>query len=208
MNEDPRLPRGIYTIIDTAVTSDPVALLDAVLRAGVRIVQLRAKTGVDRVVLNAMLVRTRRADASLIVNDDFAAALEADGWHGGQEDLAGRDLAALRRDLGSRLLGVSCGTAAEARIAVAAGADYIGTGPFAHTGTKADAGGAIGVAGIAAVVGAVNVPVVAIGGIDRSNIDAVVRSGAHMAAIISAIALAPDPEATTRALRACWTDPM
>ena len=205
MKFDPRLPRGIYPIIDTAVSGDPIELLDAVLHAGVRVVQLRAKAGVDRVLLRAMLVRTRLAGASLVVNDDFEAALESDGWHGGQEDLAGRDLSVLRRDLGGRLLGISCGTAAEARIAETAGADYVGTGPFAQTATKADAGGAIGVAGIAAVVGAVGVPVVAIGGIDRSNIDAVVRSGAHMAAIISAIALAHDREATTRALRACWT---
>lgn len=201
------LPRGIYAIVDTSATDDPLALLDAVLRADVRVVQLRAKAGVDRDLLRAMLARTRPAGASLIVNDDFAAALEADGWHGGQEDLAGHELATLRRDLGERLLGISCGTPAEARIAAAGGADYIGTGPYAVTATKADAGEAIGVAGIAAVVRAVGIPVVAIGGIDRSNIATVATSGAHMAAVISSIASAADPEAATRELRARWGDP-
>ena len=51
-----------------------------------------------------------------------------------------------------------------------------------------------------------SVPVVAIGGIDLSNIGAVARSGARMAAIISAIARAPDPAATTRELCAIWAE--
>lgn len=198
------MPSGVYVIIDPAVARAPLALLEAVLRAGVSFVQLRAKGGIDRGVLGAMLDRTRAARARLIVNDDLVAALEADGWHAGQEDLAGLELAAVREQLGPRLWGISCGTPDEARAAERAGADYVGTGPFAATETKADAGPAIGVAGLTAVVAAVGIPVVAIGGIGAHNIAAVARTGARMAAVISSIATAADPEAATRSLQAAW----
>lgn len=199
------LSPGVYGIIDTHVTPDPLALLAALLRAEIRTVQLRAKAGVDRDLVRAMLLRTRAANAVLVINDDLDAALQADGWHAGQEDLIGRDLAAIRLRLGTRLLGISCGTPGEALQAQAAGADYVGTGPFAATGTKADAGPAIGRAGIAAVVRAVAIPVVAIGGIELGNIAEVAASGARMAAVVSAIARAPDPELAARALQSAWS---
>lgn len=204
MREGLDVAGGIYAIVDTAVTSEPLRLLETLLSAEIRVIQLRAKGGVDRHLVRAMLARTRPARATLVINDDLAAARDADGWHGGQEDIAGNDLLALRRDLGTRVMGISCATPAEARVAEAAGADYVGTGPFALTNTKGDAGAAIGAAGIAAVVAAVRIPVVAIGGIDLSNIGDVATSGAAMAAVISAIARAPDPLAATRALKGAW----
>ncbi|GAC1560039.1 MAG: thiamine phosphate synthase [Vulcanimicrobiaceae bacterium] len=166
--------------------------------------QLRSKAGVERSLVRAMHVRTAAVGARLIVNDDLDAALDADGWHGGQEDLATRSVAEVRRMLGSRLLGISCGTPEEARLAQTSGADYVGTGPFAATTTKPDAGVAIGIAGVAAVVAAVDIPVVAIGGIDETTIGDAVRSGARMAAIVSAIARATDPEAATLELARAW----
>ncbi len=198
------LPSGIYAIIDAAVSTEPLTMLDAVLTAGVRIVQYRAKPGVDRALVHTMHAITAAVDARLIVNDDFEAALDADGWHGGQEDIAQRDLAATRSLLGDRLWGVSCGTPEEARLAEAAGADYVGTGPFASTVTKSDAGAPIGVAGLAAVIAAVRIPVVAIGGIDASNLARVAQSGARMAAVISAIARTDDPRAMTEQLVRVW----
>jgi len=196
--------RGLYAIVDRAASAEPLLMLEAVLAGGARVVQYRAKNGVARDLVRAMHARTRAANALLIVNDDIEAALEADGWHGGQEDLAGLDVVTLRARLGERLLGISCGTAAEAIAAVAAGADYVGTGPFAGTASKPDAGPPIGSAGVAAVVAAVACPVVAIGGIDLANLADVRRSGAHMAAVISALACAPDPAARTRELIAAW----
>ncbi|MDQ2858556.1 MAG: thiamine phosphate synthase [Candidatus Eremiobacteraeota bacterium] len=195
---------GIYGIVDTAVTVDPLVLVDVMLEAGIRVLQYRAKGGIRRDVLGGMLERTRACGAALIVNDDLDAALEADGWHAGQEDLAHRDVRAVRARLGKRLFGVSCATAAEARAAEASGADYVGVGPFAATASKADAGAAIGVAGVAAVVLATRLPVIAIGGIDLGNEAQVRASGAAMAAIISAIACAPDRGAAARALVARW----
>ncbi len=196
--------RGIYGIVDRAVSNEPLALLDSLLDAGVRVVQYRAKAGVDPRVVRAMHAVTRARGALLIVNDDLACALEADGWHAGQEDLMERDPATIRATLGSRIFGVSCGVPGEALAAERFGADYVGVGPYAATGTKADAGAAIGEAGIRAVVDATRLPVVAIGGIDAGNLAGVARSGASMAAVISAIARAADPAAAARDLIARW----
>lgn len=198
--------RGIYGIVDAAISPDPLTLLDVMLAGGLRVVQYRAKAGVDRRIVRAMHARTQAAGAALIVNDDFDAALEADGWHAGQEDLEGRDAAALRAALGTRIFGVSCDDAGLARAALAFGADYAGVGPFASTATKADAGAPIGAAGVAAVAAASHLPVVAIGGIDASNLAAVAATGAAMAAVVSAVALAADPLAATRELVRLWSE--
>jgi thiamine-phosphate pyrophosphorylase len=195
---------GIYAIIDRSLVHRPVAFLDDILAAGIRLVQYRAKSGVERDVVRAMVVRTRAAGATLIVNDDFDAALEADGWHAGQEDLDGCEAGALRAQLGTRIFGVSCGIPSEARAAEAIGADYVGVGPFAATSTKADAGPAIGASGVRAVVAATRLPVVAIGGIDATNVADAKRTGAAMAAVVSAIACATDPRATAADLIARW----
>lgn len=195
---------GIYGIVDLALTPKPLEFCELLLGAGIRIIQYRAKAGVDRTLVRAMHRRTGDAGALLIVNDDLAAAGDADGWHGGQEDLALHEVEVLRASLAGRVFGISCGTAAEARAAEALGADYVGVGPFAATGTKRDAGPAIGAAGVARVVAATRLPVVAIGGIDAANIAAVAASGAAMAAVISAIARAPHPAAAARTLVDRW----
>lgn len=195
---------GIYGIVDRALTAEPVELVEVLLGAGIQFIQYRAKTGVDRALLRAMHCKTSRTGAVLIVNDDLAAANDVDGWHAGQEDLDQHDVTALRARLGRRILGVSCATAAEAREAEALGADYVGVGPFAATGTKRDAGPAIGAAGVSRVVAATRLPVVAIGGIDSSNIAAVAASGAAMAAVISAIASAPNPAFAAKTLVDRW----
>lgn len=181
-------------------------LAEAALGGGARILQYRAKTGVDRDLVKRMYALARAAGALLIVNDDVEAALDADGVHVGQEDLALVDVAALRGVLGSRVLGVSCSTPQEAREAERVGADYVGAGPFAFTSTKADAGAPLGAGGIRNVVAACALPVAAIGGIGLDDLPAVARSGAVMAAIAGAIARSADPAATTRALVTRWNE--
>jgi thiamine-phosphate pyrophosphorylase len=195
---------GIYGVVDLGLTQRPLELLDALLAGGVRVVQYRAKTGVERSVVRAMHERTRASSGILIVNDDFEASLEADGWHAGQEDLAGLDLIDVRRRLGPRLFGVSCGVAEEALAAERNGADYVGVGPYAATSTKLDAGAAIGSAGVRAVARATQLPVVAIGGIDASNLVDVARSGARMAAVVSAFTRANDAQALAAELVSRW----
>jgi thiamine-phosphate pyrophosphorylase len=93
----------------------------------------------------------------------------------------------------------------EARRAYADGADYVGTGPFKATRSKADAGEAIGAAGLAAVCTATPLPVAAIGGIELEDLPAVAGAGARMAAVLSAFAAAPDPEARARAFVSAWS---
>jgi thiamine-phosphate pyrophosphorylase len=195
---------GIYCIVDADATPSPLALLDAVLAAGVRLVQYRAKRGVERDICARMCARTHAAGAALIVNDDIEGALVADGLHVGQEDLALLDRASLRALLGKKILGISCSSIDDARAAADLGADYLGVGPFAVTASKGDAGAPIGARGVRAIVDATALPVAAIGGIELSMLDEVARSGARMAAVISAIARGPDPGENARALVARW----
>jgi thiamine-phosphate pyrophosphorylase len=197
---------GIYAVLDSAVSEDLAALLDTVLRAGVRIVQYRSKSGTDRRLLSRLYMRARAADAVLIVNDDLDAACEADGLHVGQEDLAMLASDNLRERLGRRVLGISCATVAQALEAQRLGADYIGSGPYNATSSKNDAGSAIGEVGVRAVAQATCLPVAAIGGIGLADLESVARSGARMAAIISAIGkLEPGiAESATRELVAQW----
>ncbi|MBC5798459.1 MAG: thiamine phosphate synthase [Candidatus Eremiobacteraeota bacterium] len=199
---------GIYGIIDADAVSEPLPFAGALMRGGIRVLQYRAKAGVDAAVLEALCRCAHAGGARLIVNDDFQAALQADGWHAGQEDLAEHDVVRLRRVLGERLLGISCGTAAEARDAEAAGADYVGVGPFAATASKADAGRPLGSAGLRTVVAATSLPVVAVGGIGPANVAAVAASGAAMAAVISALATAADPASAARDLVRRWAAAM
>jgi len=197
---------GIYAVLDSSVSDDLIVLLDAVLRAGVRIVQYRSKSGTDRGLLSRLIIRARDAGVVLIVNDDLDAACEADGLHVGQEDLAKLVGVDLRERLGQRLLGISCATAAQAAQAQRLGADYVGSGPYNTTSSKSDAGCAIGEAGVRAVAQATSLPVAAIGGIALADLESVARSGARMAAIISAIAKPAhgDAESAARGLVAQW----
>jgi thiamine-phosphate pyrophosphorylase len=195
---------GIYAIVDRSLCDAPLDLLEAVLDGGVRVVQYRAKAGVDRALVRALAGRARARGALLIVNDDLEAALEADGLHVGQEDLVTYGGAGLRARLGARIFGISCGLASEALGAERLGADYVGTGPFAPTATKGDAGEAIGAQGVRRVVEATRLPVAAIGGIGLAALPEVAASGAAMAAVASAIARASDPRAAAAALVARW----
>jgi thiamine-phosphate pyrophosphorylase len=196
---------GIYALFDPAQHRDPVAYLEALLRGGIRLVQIRAKTGIAPALLDTLVARIRAPGGTAIVNDDVALALRADGVHLGQEDAAELDLATVRAQLGARFVGLSCGTPAEARAVARAHVDYIGVGPIFATASKADAGGAIGVNGVRVVVAATALPAAAIGGIGLATLPRVRETGARMAAVISALAGAADPEATARAFVQGWT---
>jgi len=199
--------RGVYVLIDPAAHTDPAAYLDALLRGGIRLVQIRAKGGIAPVALRTLVARIHAAGATAIVNDDVELAMGADGVHLGQEDLAGHDLRALRARLGARAIGVSCGTPAEARAIPPGLVDYVGAGPIFATPSKSDAGGPIGVNGVRAVVEATPLPVAAIGGISLEALPRVRETGAAMAAVISALAAAADPESTARAFVRAWAAP-
>ena len=137
----------------------------------------------------------------MIVNDcvDVALAAGADGVHLGPDDLP---VTAARGIMGPRaLIGFSAGTPDEARDAAVAGADYLGTGAIYATSSKADAGPAIGVAGLVAVCRATRLPVVAIGGIGQGRAAPCITAGAAGVAVITAVTQAVDVERAARALR-------
>jgi len=183
-----------------------VDVVRAALRGGAPSIQLRGKEQPAReqvALARALLAETRAAGALLFVNDrlDVALAAGADGAHLGQDDLP---VDAARRIVPTGfLVGISAETPELARAAERGGADYVGTGPVYATGSKADAGKAIGCGRIAEVAAAVRAPVIGIGGIDAKNAGEVVAAGAAGVAVISAVMRAPDPErATCELLRA------
>jgi thiamine-phosphate pyrophosphorylase len=199
--------RGIYAILNEE--RDPVALARAVLDGGVRIVQYRAKGGIVPAHASQLRALTRDCNALFLINDDWRAveAFGADGVHLGPEDAAAADFPNIRRALGDRLIGLSCGTVAEARAAEAAGADYIGVGSVFATQSKSDAGAPIGIDGLRAIASATTLPVAAIGGIDEKNLLAVLATGVAMTAMISVFSSAADPGAAAKRLVEMWEAP-
>lgn len=153
------------------------------VEAGATVVQLRVKAPTGVVVERGR--GFRELGVTFVVNDDVDAAVElgADGVHLGQGDAGAEDARA--RGL---LLGRSVATVEQA---AAADADYLGAGPVWDTPSKADADPAIGLAGLRGICSAVDLPVVAIGGIDASNAAACIEAGAAGVAVIRA---AFDPE--------------
>ena len=178
--------------------------VEAALQGGVTCVQLREKH-LDRDAFLAeakqICALCRRYGVPFIVNDDLDVALAcgADGVHVGQDDMPAAEV---RRRAGRRLfVGVSAHTPEEARLAEAAGADYLGAGAVFGSATKTDAS-LLTPAGLQAVCAAVHIPVVAIGGVNARNILQLQGSGAAGAAVVSGIFGAPDITAACRELRA------
>jgi len=198
--------RGIYAIVNDG--EDALALTRAYLGGGIRLLQYRAKRGVDPVRLRAMREATRARDALLIVNDDWHAAIEfeCDGVHLGPGDEGFDEPRIIRAKAPALIIGLSCGTVDEARTAQPGAVDYIGVGPVYATGSKSDAGKPIGTAGLQLVAAATTLPVAAIGGITLESLDSVRATGVAMSAVISALASAVDPGATARAFVEGWSD--
>ncbi|HYW52763.1 MAG TPA: thiamine phosphate synthase [Dongiaceae bacterium] len=188
----------MYALVDPE-RAEPIAFTEALLRAGIRLIQIRAKHGIDGATLIAVVARVRAAGGVAVVNDDVRLAPLADGVHLGQEDAAALDLRALRTALRDGVIGLSCGTPQEARAADPALVDYVGAGPAFPTRSKGDAGLPIGLSGVRAVVRATALPCAAIGGIGFDEIARVRDTGAAMAAVLSAL-VCDDVEAAARAL--------
>jgi len=199
-------PPGPYSLC--VITDEQIARLRhrevaaQALEGGATMIQLRDKGGDLRSLYGeAVAIRQlcRRHRRLFIVNDrlDVALAAEADGVHLGQEDLPAR----LARPLlhPGMLLGISTHSVEEAREAEAAGADYIGFGPVFPTGTKTGTRPTVGLDGIRVVKAAVELPVLAIGGITLERVSEVVHAGADGVAVISAIVGARDIRQATRA---------
>lgn len=181
----------VYVILDPDQTKgrDPGEVLQALLHGGARIVQLRAKALSPRDFLElarAAKEQMQRSDCRLIVNDrvDIALACGADGVHLGQDDLP---LAAARKLMREKIVGISTHNEQQARQAERDGADYIGFGPLFGTTTKETGYPARGTDMLRLIRNTVKIPVVAIGGIKEDNVRQVWEAGADSAAIISDI---------------------
>lgn len=203
---------SLYVVTDVAIgRGRPHAAIAAAAAAGgAGIIQLRDKerTG-DALLKEACAVREALAgyDALFVVNDSLEVALAAgaDGVHLGQSDgsvsaARAKAAAAFPDDSRRFIIGVSVGSVAEARRAVAEGADYVALGPVFATTSKADAGAARGLALLQEIRAAVSVPVVGIGGIGLHNVQDVFRAGADSAAVISAVVAEEDVTAAARAM--------
>jgi len=182
----------LYPIIDSFLTlaADIEKTATDIMDGGAKILQLRAKKLSSKEFLEtARIIRkiTKDRGAVFIVNDrvDIALMTDADGVHLGQDDLPVREA---RRLLGNdKIIGYSTHNMREARVAKKLPVDYISFGPIFPTKTKKDAQMPKGIKGFSEVRKAVNIPIVAIGGITETNLIYVLKEGADSAAMISEI---------------------
>jgi thiamine-phosphate pyrophosphorylase len=204
----PRLVSAqLYVLVDGGSSECAfVERAQALIDAGVHIIQLRDKKLDDRTLLaRARLLRgiidKSNARPLMIVNDrpDIAALSRADGVHVGQDELQVRDV---RRIVGAEMLvGVSTHTIEQARQAVLDGANYIGCGPTFPSGTK-DFEQFPGLDFLRQVGREISLPAFAIGGITLENMPQVLASGITRVAVSGAIAAADDVAATAKAFLA------
>ena len=173
------------------------------LEGGVTFLQLREKELDEEHFLEEareLQKLCREYQGPFVVNDnvDIAVAINADGVHVGQSDMeAGK----VREKLGpDKIIGVSCKNVEQALLAKKHGADYLGVGAMYQTGTKKDAT-AVTPEALSAICQAVDIPVVAIGGINKDRIEPLKGTGVDGVAVVSAIFAAEDIEKATRELK-------
>ena len=180
--------------------------VEQAILGGCGIVQLREKTACAREFYEIALrlrALTGRLGAALVINDraDIALACGADGVHVGQGDLPCR--AAISVLGPGKIVGVSASTVAEAIVARHAGASYVGAGAIFPTATKPDAE-ISGLERLRKMRAAVDIPIIAIGGIAPANAAGLGETGIDGIAVVSAIAARGDPADAARELKALF----
>lgn len=177
--------------------------VEEALKGGVTFVQLREKNLDDTAFLQeAKEIKElcARFHVPFVINDnvDIAAEIDADGVHVGQSDMEAGDV---RKKLGpDKIIGVSAQTVEQALRAQAHGADYLGVGAVFPTGSKADAV-EVSHDTVREICRAVDIPVIAIGGITRENVIELKGTGICGIAVISAIFAQQDIEEAARTLK-------
>ena len=210
---------SLYLVTDSTQAilgdKDLASVVEAAVEGGVTVVQYR-----DKKSETASLIRmgkrlraiTKKYNVPLLINDHVgvAQAVGADGVHLGQEDM---DLGTARRILGSdAIIGVTANNLSEAVVAASGGASYLGIGTVYATPTKEDTKSIIGTAGVRNILDRlstmdVQIPTVAIGGINASNVQRVMfqskslNKGLDGVAVVSAIVAAQNPKAAASDLR-------
>lgn len=194
---------GLYTLIETAGRPDidPFECARSFLRGGAKIVQLRQKgrPPSERLDLARRISALKKEfEFTYLINDsiDIALQVSADGVHLGQND---QSIASARKIIGpDKIIGRSTHSLKEAIQAVEEGADYIALGAIFPTTSKPKGHIVVGVDVLKEVIQKIPIPVVAIGGISRSNIGQVLETGVASIAMISALTDVPPIEAETR----------
>ncbi len=174
-------------------------IIEQAIEGGVGTVQLREKdlsTGDLYSLAKEIREITERKGANLIINDrvDIAIAVEADGVHLGWQSL---EIDMVRRMIGrDKIIGFSAHSLEEAERAENSGADYIFISPIFNTVNKDYFVKPLGVSEIGKIKEQINIPVIALGGINENNVNKVLKNGADGIAVISAILLSDSPEQT------------
>ena len=182
------LPR-LYAILDPSYfpENEMFSAAEGLKIAGVTLLQYRNKSGNARQMLDQARELKRRLGNSvkLVMNDraDLALAANFDGVHVGQDDLTP---AGARKVIGDRLwLGVSTHNPEQVNEAAGTSADYIAVGPVFATANKMNPDPVIGLEGVRRARELTRKPLVAIGGITRTNCRSVIEAGADSVAVIS-----------------------
>jgi len=194
---------GLYAIIDTEWLKErkPVKVAADMIKGGAKVIQLRCKNLTRREFLDIAKDLKEvcvKKDVLFIVNDslEVALAVDAEGLHIGQEDMTVPEARKLMPI--DMILGCSATNLKEAVKAKKDGVDYLGVGAIYATGTKDSK--PMGIKSIGEIKKATGLPVVVIGGINKENIDKVIKAGAESAAVIGAIMGAQNVEKATREL--------
>jgi thiamine-phosphate pyrophosphorylase len=195
----------LYAVTDRAWTGSQtlVEQVEAALKGGITFLQLREKElGYDEFLQEAIELKMLTAfyDVPFVINDnvEVAQACDADGVHVGQEDMP---VEKVREMIGpDKILGVSAQNVEQAIAAEKAGADYLGIGSVFPTGTKQDAK-PMTFETVQEICKSVSIPIVAIGGITKTNILELAGSGVDGVAVVSAIFAQSDILAATKELQ-------
>ena len=182
----------------------PVEIARAAINGGADVIQLRDKNCSCRQLVrmgNEISAMTRNKKTLFIVNDrlDVALACGADGVHLGQRDM--RVDTARQIAPPGFIIGVSVGSVEEAVRAEKDGADYVALSPVFDTKSKKDAGSGHGLTQLRRICSHVSVPVIAIGGVDQSNVAEIIEAGADGVAVISAVVGSPDISRAARTMK-------
>ncbi len=196
--------RGIYVIVDPEHTNNRNVLqvAEAAFNGGASTVQLRDKISSKRTIVETateIQQLAHNAGSLFIMNDhaDIARIVASDGLHVGQKDIAVEDCRVVLDD--RQIVGTSNALVTEAEESERIGADYLAVGAMFPTATKIDTRPA-GLKTLTEIRATVSTHIVAIGGINESNLGAVLAAGADSVCIASAITKAEDVEAATRRL--------
>jgi thiazole synthase len=203
---------GLYFITMDEAPLTHVEQVDAACRAGVRLIQLRMKGADDGTFRETALAVRRLCDAwgcRLIVNDrvEIAREVGADGVHLGKEDMS---VAQARSLLGDEfIIGGTANTMEDIRMHYQQGADYIGLGPYQWTSTKKNLSPVLGLEGYQRIMEQVqeehmDIPVIAIGGIEQEDVRGLSRAGVHGIAFSGALLRSENWPETVRLLEGEW----